>query len=379
MGIKNLHKFLKNNCAHVYEEIHISEYAFKKIAVDLTLFLCKFKTICGDRWLSAFLNLVSCLRKNEIHCVFIYEVRSPPEKKTEREERAAQREKNEMKVYMLEEALKKYHMTGEIEECLIDLYQKEKIKNNYQLPNRLLQRKNVIEDEVNMVVVEEKIQKMRGYILDISSEDFLLTKQLFDILNVPYYDAPMEAETMCSDLCKRGIVDAVLSEDTDVLAYSSPMFLTKLSTTDGICVRIAHQNVLNALDLSAEEFLDLCIMCGTDYNKNIPRVGPEKAYKYITKYRSIEKIGESETNLDISILNHSVSRRLFLEYDRCNLESVPYCGFPDFKKLEEFIFTHNLNLNIDNLRKSFASKIIIFEEEESKEESEEESKEEIKE
>ena len=84
MGIKNLNVFLRKNCPKVFEEIHISEYAYKKVAIDTSLFLCKYKAIYGEKWLVAFINLVSILRKNEIHCVFIYDNGSPPEKEEEK-------------------------------------------------------------------------------------------------------------------------------------------------------------------------------------------------------------------------------------------------------------------------------------------------------
>ena len=42
MGIANLNNFLRKNCIEVFEEIHISEYAYKKVAIDTSLFLCKF-------------------------------------------------------------------------------------------------------------------------------------------------------------------------------------------------------------------------------------------------------------------------------------------------------------------------------------------------
>ena len=71
MGIHNLNKFLRTKCPQVFKDIHISEFAYKKVAIDITLFLCKFKAVCGEKWVSAFINLVSSLRRNEIHCVFI--------------------------------------------------------------------------------------------------------------------------------------------------------------------------------------------------------------------------------------------------------------------------------------------------------------------
>lgn len=357
MGINNLNKFLRNNCPNIYEEIHISEYSFKKVAIDISLYLCKFKSICGDRWLAAFINLIACLRKNEVHCVFIYDSGAPPEKEAERKERVAQRAKLEEKVYKFEEAIEKFHLTSEVDPILVELYKKKKAVEKG--PPRLMKRTN---DEVDMRVVESIVEKMRGQILDIRPEDFQKTKQLFDILKVPYFDAPMEAECFCSDLCRRGLVDAVLSEDTDVLAYASPVFLSKINTSDGTCIRIKYPELLEALELNSDGFLDLCIMCGTDYNKNIFRVGPEKAYKYIQTHSSIDEIGKN-TVLDISILNHVRGRALFRDYEKKDIK-IPYCGSPDFKQLEQFIFKNNIRCGVEGLKKAFVHQTtIVFTEE----------------
>ena len=360
MGIKNLNKFLRNNCPEVYEEIHLSEYAFKKIAIDLTLFLCKFKATCGPRWISAFLNLVASLRRNEIHCVFIYDSGAPPDKAGERAERAENREKTERRIYELDEALEKYHNTGEIDTVLRDLHDKE---NKTGAGLSLLGKSG---KSFNIKIVEDKIEKMRNYIFNITPEDFALTKKLFDILNVPYYQAPVEAETMCSDLCKRGLVDAAMSEDTDVLAYASPIFLTKIDTSTDTCIRLNYDQILTSLEFTKEQFLDLCIMCGCDYNKNIPRIGAEKAYKYLKDYGSIDGIAE-KLKIDVSILNHERVRHLFTGYDQHPLTEVPFCGFPDIPVLEKFMVDNKINLNIEKLKKHFARDFVIVRDEEEEE------------
>ena len=356
MGISNLNNFLRNNCPQIYEEIHISQYSYKKVAIDISLYLCKFKTVCGDRWLSAFINLISCLRKNEVHCVFIYDSGCVPEKEPERKERALQREKMNEKVCKLEEALRKFHLTGEIDQILIDLNNKKMFNKP---PKSLLNKK---ENSINMNYVEDCIIKMRSQIIQISPKDYILTKELFKILNVPYFHAPLEAETTCSDLCKRGLVDAVLSEDTDVLAYGCPVFLSKINTTDSTCIRIKYPEMLSALSLQSQEFLDLCIMCGTDYNKNIYKIGPEKAYKYLQKHSSIENISTCNPNIDISILNHVRIRQLFREYEELNVK-IPYCGTPDFQVLTEFFFKNNIKYSMEVIKRCFINQIIIFEEE----------------
>ena len=154
-----------------------------------------------------------------------------------------------------------------------------------------------------------------------------------------------------------------MSEDTDVLAYSTPVFLTKIDVFNDKCVRIHHNRVLEALELSKEQFLDLCIMFGCDYNKNIPKIGPETSYKYIRKFGSIEEI-ENKLELNVSILNHIRTRELFTGYEEIDLNSVHFCGSPDLISLHKFIVDNNLNINLEKLKKDFThNNNIVFVEE----------------
>lgn len=351
MGIKNLHKFLRATCPQVFQQVHLSNYAFKKVAIDISLYMCKFKTIYGEYWLSSFIKLISCLRRNEIHCVFIYDTGSPPEKESERKERAAQRERLREKVCVYEHALEQARLTGEVDQILVDLYHKKKTHSS----KRLLGNDPI--ETINFDIVEDAVRRMRNQVLVITEKDYNLTRELFDILKVPYYNAPLEAETMCADLCKRGIVDAVLSEDSDVIAYGAPNFLNKIDMMEDTCMLVEHSHVLESLDLTYDEFLDFCIMCGTDYNKNIFRVGCMTAYKRIVEHRSIENI-DKYTQLDVCVLNHQRVRELFTGYEKMDIK-IPYCGKPDFNKLQEFIFKHNIRMSIDGLRKDFIRDVVF--------------------
>lgn len=334
MGIKGLSQYLKNNHPELFETVHISEYSFQQVAIDLTLYLCNFKVVYGEeRWLEAFINMVACLRKNEVHCVFSYDSGHPPEKEAEKKRRTEEREKREKQLYKLEESVEDYHNTGEISVFLQEFYDK-----------KVGQKKSLLRagtNQFDIKQVEFHLNKMRKQLFHISEQDFALTKEIFGILDVPFYDAPLEAETMCADLCVRKKVEAVLSEDTDVLAYGSPVFLTKFSVYDETVCRVHYKDVLEKFDLTSDQFLDFCIMCGTDYNKNIPRVGPATAYKLLTKHGDIDTI-DKNTKYDVSILKHKRGRELFREYKQKNIEKVPYCGIPDFDKLKDFIVKHRL-------------------------------------
>jgi 5'-3' exonuclease len=351
MGIKSLSKFLHDNFPELFEQVHISEYAYERVCVDISLYLCNYKALYGDEWLGAFVKLITSLRQNNVHCVFVYDTGSPPEKAVEKEERQEKRRKVEERVSALEEAIEKYYTEKIVEPILLEFQEQRGLENV-----RMLKQGQV---SVNINAIENAVKKMRKQLFNITQKDFETTRELFDIMRVPYYNAPLEAETMGADLCKRGMVHAVLTEDTDVLAYGAPVFLTKYNVMSGTCFRVKYQDLLKRMGLTPEQFLDFCIMCGTDYNKNIFRVGPAKAYKLIQEYGNIEDIALN-TSLDISVLNHVRTRELFTDYEQAQIK-ITYCGKPNFGKLQEFLFKKNIKVDISSLERNFTSNI-IFEE-----------------
>lgn len=358
MGIKSLSKFLRENFPELFEPIHISEYRFQKVAIDTSLYIYHYKALYADEdshgkygWLRAFIKLVSTLRKNDVHCVFIYDTTAPVEKAEERKERKEKREKNEERVYSLLCDIEKYKTDGVVSELLLEFQKKRKLEQPRLLGSA---------QKFNITAVESAVNNMKKSVFTVTTEDFELTKKLFDILKVPYYNAKMEAETMCADLCIQGKVDAVLSEDTDVLAYGAPVFLTKFNTMSGTCFRLNYEKVLETFQMTKDQFVDFCIMCGTDYNDNIFRVGPSKAYKLILEHGNIEKIAEA-TVLDTSVLNHVRVRELFTCYERCEVKKIPYCDFPDFNKLSILLRTKNIAMDMDSLEKMFTCPTIVFE------------------
>ena len=346
MGIKQLNNLLRSKCPEVFQEIHLSEFAYQKVSIDVSLYLCKFKSL-SDSWLGSFTKLISCLRKHNVHCVFIFDNGHPEEKTKEREERRNNREKNRVRIEMWESWLEKFEK-GEEEwnTCLDEL---------------------IGSGSAALTIVEKKrevkhiLEKKRRSLLSIVDEDFIKLRLLFDAMKVSYYDAPLEAETMCADLCKRGIVAAAMSDDTDVLAYGSPVFLTKVDIYRGTATKILYKDMLEKLKLgSSSQFLDLCIMCGTDYNKNIAKVGCETSYKYILQYGDIETIGQSK-GLDLTVLNYKKSRELFTVYEQYDFggKDIPFNGFPDIEKIKNILAEEKETLNLFDVIQC-CSKVKIF-------------------
>lgn len=357
MGIKHLHRLLEKYAPGCYRHTHLSQYAYKKIAIDISLYLYKYKAIHGDRWLECFLTLITCLRKWDVHCIFIYDGKAPVEKVEEQQRRRESRAKLNTKIHDLEQEILTFEETGAIGSLMEEIHKKEGGIVSFF-------RKNAT--KINIQVIKDKLDSMKSMIIHITADDILLSKQLFDILRIPYVEAPDEAERYAAQLCVDGKIDCVLSEDTDVLVYGTPTFLTKIDTTKDTVVEITYSVILEEMGISNDTFRDLCIMCSCDYNSNIPLIGPEKSYQLLVEHETIEGVisnllkNPKYTEDMCSVLKHEKCRELFsthpIDY------YIPYCGMPDFSMLQEFLRTNAIRYDISLLRKHLSCRELLFEE-----------------
>ena len=306
MGIKNFHPFLKKELKKkdidLYKIIPLKNTGVTRVAVDTCLFLYKFKASYGNMWLQGFVNLIETLNKNKVESVFVFDGNQLPLKSEEKKKRRATRDKLEQTIKQLEKELVVYDKTGVLEGKLKILNDKKKKDAPTLLRNRA--------DKIDRSVLVDIIERKKGQVIYVLPGDTVKLKRLLHLYDVSYIVSRYEGETLCAVMCNEKRVDAVLTEDTDVLCYGCPVTLCKFSERTGSCVKLVHSQILKALDMTSSQFRDFCIMCGTDYNTNIPRVGNVKSYKYIMKHGNIDSIAENE-KIDISCLNHEDCRRVF--------------------------------------------------------------------
>lgn len=114
------------------------------------------------------------------------------------------------------------------------------------------------------------------------------------ILGVKYLVAPYEADAQLAYLERKGMIDAILSEDSDLLVFGAKCLLTKLDQY-GDCVEINRKDFTACRDISLvgwsdTEFRCMAILSGCDYLPSISGMGLKTAYQLVRKYRSIDRI-----------------------------------------------------------------------------------------
>ena len=347
MGINQLFKTLKVHCPEALVETNFETFGSQQVAVDASCFIHRYIHVRpeGRDWLELFLRFVLMLRRANVHPIFVYDGKAPLAKKDEKAKRTQEREKIEERLWQLVDELKEYEKTSIVSETLIAEYNAIPRKDGSK-PHK------VSIDELYMLKV-----RLECRVRTVDANDLSESKDLLDLLEVPWIVAPGEAETLCAAMCRNQVVSVVVSEDSDLLPLECPLTISKVKTgADTTCTIIAYDDVIDRLDLTSQQFLDFCIMCGTDYNTNIKKVGPETSLKLIHQHESIEKIAEN-TSHDVSILNHEEVRQFFKP--ELETPAQPYCGIPQFCPLQSWCSTRGIPLDRENFSNVFSRELFI--------------------
>lgn len=111
---------------------------------------------------------------------------------------------------------------------------------------------------------------------------------------VQYVVAPYEADAQLAYLERQGIIQGILSEDSDLLVFGAKRLLTKLDQY-GDCIEINRADFTACREISLvgwsdAEFRRMAILSGCDYLASINRMGLKSAYRLVRKHKTIEKI-----------------------------------------------------------------------------------------
>lgn len=129
-----------------------------------------------------------------------------------------------------------------------------------------------------------------------------------------------DAEAVCAALCIPGndYCIAAATMDADFHVYGGNIAIKDIEMrnfirdnhriqTHYITIR-SLESILNQTGLSFDSFQDLCILMGTDFNPNIPNIGPVKSWNLIQQHKNISAVGQC---MDISILKYPEVKKVF--------------------------------------------------------------------
>lgn len=94
-------------------------------------------------------------------------------------------------------------------------------------------------------------------------------------------------------MVRNGTVFATGTEDMDALTFGASVLVRHLTVSEARKLPIREfrlDRVLSEMELTMEQFVDLCILLGCDYCETIRGIGPKRAVELIRKHGDIETI-----------------------------------------------------------------------------------------
>lgn len=119
-------------------------------------------------------------------------------------------------------------------------------------------------------------------------------QQLLTAFGIPWVSSPGDAEAQCAVLSTKGLVDGVISDDSDTLIYGAPVVFRHLYLGDST-VEIYRRD---SLGFSLEELISLAMLLGCDFTEGVRGIGPVNATEIVRLYPGMDGLRRFRTWAD---------------------------------------------------------------------------------
>jgi len=364
MGIKKLLAFLRELNPNIVQQFSITEIKGHRIAFDLSI-LCYTKKsdavrnqvkqirdpiyenpdyeYCKIHMIREILKIISIVLEGGCVPVMVFDGPPPTLKAGTKEIRAGLSNTKKDNIAGLRRIAKgllndnNFKITeGDLQ--FLKKFEKSFMKKHKRHIESIDDIRWILKNQLNQFVV-------------VTKQDQELLQSVFSNLGIPFVKALSEAEQTCAHMCLMKDVIAIYTTDSDCLVFGCPIMINKIEYNSGARRKIpaklqcyTFENTLKVIQLSHQQFIDFCILMGTDYNSNPSGYGPEKHYDFIKIYGSINGIKQAQKDIKAkSIESLSSIEHLLIDYD---LSHIKYNEIVDYFTDQVKYDRSNLDLTI---------------------------------
>ena len=206
------------------------------------------------------------------------------------------------------------------------------------------------------------------------------SKKLLENMGIPVFQASSEGEAQSAYLVEKGDAWACASQDYDTLLFGGERLVRNFAVSRSKKVKdttvtldieyVSLPKLLENLEITREQLVEMGILIGTDFFPGIHGIGQHKALDLIKKYKSIKnivsekvKVGKKDIQLDLELVEQV--KNIFLTPDiRNNYPKIKFSKI-NYEKIKELLIEiHNFDNQrvenaLDRLRKLDSSKTQI--------------------
>ncbi|GMF33650.1 unnamed protein product [Phytophthora lilii] len=115
---------------------------------------------------------------------------------------------------------------------------------------------------------------------------------LLRLFGVPFLVSPMEAEAQCAALEQLGLVDGVITDDSDIFPFGGQRVYKNIFHHQKFVEAFSARDIQRELGFSREQIIALALLLGSDYTDGVRGIGIVNATEIAAAYPGIEGLRE---------------------------------------------------------------------------------------
>ena len=119
---------------------------------------------------------------------------------------------------------------------------------------------------------------------EVNQQMVVECQQLLRLFGLPYITAPMEAEAQCAELVNLGLVDGIVTDDSDIFLFGGTRVYKNMFNQGKFVECYLQSDLEKDFNLDRGMFINLAHLLGSDYAEGIPHVGPVNALELLSDF-----------------------------------------------------------------------------------------------
>ncbi|TBU33320.1 PIN domain-like protein [Dichomitus squalens] len=139
--------------------------------------------------------------------------------------------------------------------------------------------------------IDEEIRELNKQKKNAMRDSEDITQQMISqimimlrLFGIPYITAPMEAEAQCAALLSLGLVDGIITDDSDVFLFGGGRVLKNMFNQSKTVECFLTTDLERELGLDRDKLVRLAYLLGSDYTEGLPGVGPVVAMELLSEF-----------------------------------------------------------------------------------------------
>jgi DNA excision repair protein ERCC-5 len=109
-------------------------------------------------------------------------------------------------------------------------------------------------------------------------------QQLLRLFGLPFITAPMEAEAQCAELVHLGLVDGIVTDDSDIFLFGGTRVYKNMFNQGKFVECYLQSDLERDFNLDRQKFINLAHLLGSDYAEGLSQVGPVNALELLSDF-----------------------------------------------------------------------------------------------